>query len=70
MFSYGYIFHKHIILVFLDEAAEEEYDITIDGEEYTVYVIDTNEDEEYTFDDETPFDTYTIDVSAFKKVQL
>ena len=47
----------------IDEAAEEEYDLFIDGVEYTVYVVDTNEDEEYTFDDETPFDTYDIDVS-------
>ena len=49
----------------LDEAAEEEYEIIIDDEEYTVYVIDSDENEEYTFDDETPFDVYTVDVSSF-----
>ena len=50
---------------FLDEAAEEEYEIIIDDEEYTVYVIDSDENEEYTFDDETPFDVYTVDVSCY-----
>ena len=49
--------------LYTDDLAEEKYTLIIDGEESTAYVIETEEDEEYTFDDETPFDVYTVDVS-------
>ena len=57
-------FLAEIVIKTIDEAADEEYELTIDDEEYIVYVLETSEDEEYTFDDEEHFDVYSMDVSS------
>ena len=44
--------------------------MTIDGEEYTAYVIDTSENEEYTFDESIPFNVYSVDVSFSYTVDI
>ena len=39
--------------------------MTVDGVDHIAYVIDTSEEEDYTFDEETEFDVYTVDVRHF-----